>query len=358
MEHLDKKIKRCSLILLFSILALFCFCEPLWAHPPITVYVDGKEVAFDQPPLIQNDRTLVPMRKIFEAMGASVLWEESAQTITSQRGNDVVLMIIGQNQVYKNGEVVYTMDVPAQIIADRTMVPIRAVAESFDADVAWDGTNYIINISTTGTAQTAGGNYRQEIKADDGTTVMTIELTYTPLTQNSSTANAINEAIYAQLQAEGSGASMQYQEAAKDAYASAKRNNEYFSPWYYRQTNTVTTEDNRYASIVQETMFFAGSVEQTLSATTYSMTTGKELALTDIVPDDPDTLRKTIRQGYLALINQKPSAFYSDAQSRLDKNLDDSGFYLTKDGIAFFMNPGILAERDAGVIGFSVSYSY
>ncbi|MBM6829005.1 hypothetical protein H9X85_05960 [Anaerotignum lactatifermentans] len=345
---------------LFLTLALLASLTPaaVQAHPPITVYVDGKEVVFDQAPVIQNDRTLVPMRKIFEAMDATVLWEESAQTITSQRGSDVVLMIIGQNQVYKNGEVVYTMDVPAQIMNDRTMVPIRAVAMAFDADVAWDGVNYVINISTSGSAQTTGGNYRQEIKADDGTTVMTIELTYTPLTQNSSVANTINETIYTQLQAEGSGAMMQYAEAAKAAYALAQRNSEYFSPWYYRQTNTVSTEDNRYASILQETLFFAGTVEQTLTATTYSMITGKELGLTDIVPDDPDDLEESIRQGFLALIAQKETAFYSDAESRLNKNIDDTGFYLTKDGITFFLNPGILANRDAGVIGFHVIYSY
>lgn len=354
-----KKICRRAGGLSLALALLFSLTPgPVLAHPPITVYVDGTEIVFDQAPVIQNDRTLVPMRKIFEAMDASVIWEETAQTITSQRGDDVVLMIIGQNQVYKNGEVVYTMDVPAQIMGDRTMVPLRAVAEAFDAEVAWDGVNYVINITTSGSAQTTGGNYRQEVKADDGTTVMTIELTYTPLTQNSSVANTINETIYAQLQAEGSGALMQYAEAAKAAYASAQRNNDYFSPWYYRQTNTVSVEDNRYASILQETMFFAGTVEQTLTADTYSMTTGKELSLTDIVPDDPEDLEESIRQGFLTLIAQKEDAFYSDAESRLAKNLDDTGFYLTEKGITFFMNPGILASRDAGVIGFSVAFSY
>lgn len=353
-----KKIFRRAGGCCLALALLFSLAPAAQAHPPITVYVDGQEIAFDQAPVIQDDRTLVPMRKIFEAMDATVTWEESAQTITSQRGNDVVLMVIGQNQVYKNGEVVYTMDVPAQIMNDRTMVPIRAVAVAFGAEVAWDGVNYVIDITSSGSAQTAGGNYRQEIKANDGTTVMTIELTYTPLTQNSSVANTINETIYTQLQAGGSGAVMQYAEAAKAAYASAQKNGDYFSPWYYRQTNTVSTEDNRYASILQETMFFAGTVEQTLTASTYSMITGKELGLTDIVPDDPSDLEEAVRQGFLALIRQKPDAFYSDAESRLNKNIDDCGFYLTEKGITFFLNPGILASRDAGVIGFNVIYSY
>ena len=125
-------------IILGSLLAL-CIAVPALAHPPITVYVDQQKVAFaDQAPVIVDDRTLVPMRKIFEAMDADVTWDEPSQTITSTRGSDVVTMTIGQKQVYKNGKVVYTMDVPAQIMQDRTMVPIRAVALAFDANVAWD----------------------------------------------------------------------------------------------------------------------------------------------------------------------------------------------------------------------------
>ena len=94
-------------IILGSLLAL-CIAVPALAHPPITVYVDQQKVAFaDQAPVIVDDRTLVPMRKIFEAMDADVTWDEPSQTITSTRGSDVVTMTIGQKQVYKNGKVVY-----------------------------------------------------------------------------------------------------------------------------------------------------------------------------------------------------------------------------------------------------------
>lgn len=87
-----------------SLLAL-SIAVPALAHPPITVYVDQQEVVFaDQAPVIVDDRTLVPMRKIFEAMDADVTWDEPSQTITSTRGSDVVTMTIGQNRSTKTAK--------------------------------------------------------------------------------------------------------------------------------------------------------------------------------------------------------------------------------------------------------------
>ena len=57
-----------------GLLAALMLTVPAFAHPLITVYVDGEQLSFDQPPIIQDDRTLVPMRKIFEALDAQVIW--------------------------------------------------------------------------------------------------------------------------------------------------------------------------------------------------------------------------------------------------------------------------------------------
>ncbi|MBR6652733.1 MAG: copper amine oxidase N-terminal domain-containing protein, partial [Anaerotignum sp.] len=124
---------------LLGLLAVLLFSVPAFAHPPITVYVDGEKLNFDQPPIIKEDRTLVPMRKIFEALDAQVFWDEPSQSVTAISGRDVILFRIGQAGLYKNGELTYTMPVPAQIINDRTLVPLRAVAESLGCEVAWDG---------------------------------------------------------------------------------------------------------------------------------------------------------------------------------------------------------------------------
>lgn len=338
-------------IILGSLLAL-CIAVPALAHPPITVYVDQQKVAFaDQAPVIVDDRTLVPMRKIFEAMDADVTWDEPSQTITSTRGSDVVTMTIGQKQVYKNGKVVYTMDVPAQIMQDRTIVPIRAVAVAFDANVAWDGINYVIDITTGGSAA-ASGNYSKQIHADDGTLLATASLTYSPLTSNSTAANKINKSVYDQISQKASVVTVQMETAAKAAYT---KNPASFQPYYYMGTYQAKGEGSDFASVVLEERTFMGGTEtKTLSADTYNMKNGNDAVLTDIVTDSKKELENLMEKGFSALIDQNPDAFYSDAKDRLDKNLDEVGFYLDKNTVVFYLNSGIIAPESAGVIAFSV----
>ena len=103
----------------------------------IGVTVNGAEVSFDQPPIIVDNRTLVPLRAIFEAMGATVDWDQETQTVTSSKGDISVSLTIGSNTMYKNGSPV-ELDVPAQVVNGRTLVPVRAVSEAFGADVDWN----------------------------------------------------------------------------------------------------------------------------------------------------------------------------------------------------------------------------
>lgn len=103
----------------------------------ISVLVNGVKVEFDQKPIISQDRTLVPLRAIFEALKADVDWNAETSTVISERKNVKISLKIGTNELYVNDEV-KLLDVPAQIIGDRTMVPARAVAEAFGCDVGWD----------------------------------------------------------------------------------------------------------------------------------------------------------------------------------------------------------------------------
>lgn len=106
----------------------------------ILVGYDRKNIDFEpygQEPVIVNDRTLVPLRAIFEAMGATVEWDDAAKTVTAVRGDTTISLAIGSDQLYVNGQAV-TIDVPAQIINERTMVPVRAIAESFGCEVDWN----------------------------------------------------------------------------------------------------------------------------------------------------------------------------------------------------------------------------
>ena len=80
----------------------------------------------------------MPLRAICEALGATVEWDGATKTVTATRGEDTIKLTIGDTKLYKNGQPVYELDVPAQIMGSGfTMVPVRAISESFGCQVDW-----------------------------------------------------------------------------------------------------------------------------------------------------------------------------------------------------------------------------
>lgn len=103
----------------------------------VTVMINGVVQVYDQPPVILNDRTLVPLRGIFEALGANVSWDQNTKTVTATREGITIRLTIGSNKAYKNGEAII-LDQPPKLINDRTLMPIRFVSEAIEAKVDWD----------------------------------------------------------------------------------------------------------------------------------------------------------------------------------------------------------------------------
>jgi len=106
-------------------------------HAVISVYMDGEKIAFDQIPYAENGRTLVPLRAIFEKLGATVEWNGDTNTITATKGSTTVTLTLDNTSATKNGEAV-TLDVPAKAVGGRTLVPVRFVSDCFGVDVQWD----------------------------------------------------------------------------------------------------------------------------------------------------------------------------------------------------------------------------
>lgn len=102
----------------------------------VKVYYKGGKIKFDVAPRIENGRTLVPMRPIFEAMGATVQWKADTNTAIARRGDTEIKLVINNSTAYVNGNEVY-LDVPAKIVDGRTLVPLRFVSEAFGCSVTW-----------------------------------------------------------------------------------------------------------------------------------------------------------------------------------------------------------------------------
>lgn len=126
--------------------------EPAKVPDEITVTIDGKKIEFDVNPILMNDRTLVPMRKIFEELGAVVTWDNETETAFGTDGKVVIAFQINNNIMTKSAanaqSEVIELDVPAQLINDRTLVPIRAISESFGCNVDWVDATQTVVITT------------------------------------------------------------------------------------------------------------------------------------------------------------------------------------------------------------------
>ena len=136
-----KKIVSVLIVAVVLLSATFVYAQD------VSVYLNGARLEFDVEPRIINDRTMVPMRKIFEALGAIVTWDGATQTVTGKKGDVVVNVSIDSKVLFKNGSPT-SLDVAPVLIDGRTLVPARAIAESFDCKVDWDGTKQRVDIAT------------------------------------------------------------------------------------------------------------------------------------------------------------------------------------------------------------------
>ena len=121
-------------------------------NPQLTV--DGESVNIDDSgtvPVIVDDRTLLPVRAVVEAVGGTVEWDGDTRTTTLKYKSDIIKLTIDSTTAYLN-DTAQTLDVTPVIINDRTMLPIRFIAESFKFDVAWDNETQTVTITKTSEA--------------------------------------------------------------------------------------------------------------------------------------------------------------------------------------------------------------
>lgn len=114
--------------------------QPVRGAEEIRVYVAGKQVVFsDQKPIIENGRTLLPVRAVSEAMAKSVAYNNGVVEIADKQ-KQMTLYIGKQTVAYHQNNTVSagTLDVTPMVFNGRTMLPIRAIAEFFDYQVDWN----------------------------------------------------------------------------------------------------------------------------------------------------------------------------------------------------------------------------
>ena len=140
-----------KIISLVITLGLVLSSFAVFAENEVTVLKDGEKLTFDVNPYIDIDTTMVPMRGIFESIGADVTWDNDTRTVIAlyavgEEQKSLVLQI-GCDYAFLNG-IKISFEKPAVIVGDRTFVPLRAVTESLGHNVLWDQDTYTVIITT------------------------------------------------------------------------------------------------------------------------------------------------------------------------------------------------------------------
>lgn len=155
---MKKILSMLIMLVLLTVSVTSCSAQPNEAEPieiklkidnPV-MQINGIEKEIDTgrgtTPVIQNERTYIPIRAVVEAMGGVVEWEEETQTTVLAKDDTVILLAIGNNMAFVN-ENKHILDTEPKIIGERTMLPIRFIAENFGFKVDWDNNTQMIIIT-------------------------------------------------------------------------------------------------------------------------------------------------------------------------------------------------------------------
>ncbi|MFC5451175.1 stalk domain-containing protein [Paenibacillus aestuarii] len=120
---------------------------------PPAVFLDGRPLSFETPPIIENGFSLVPLRSIFEAEGAKVTWDEATRTVKAVKDDTVFTYQIGEMTATKNNETI-AMPISGKIIAGNTLIPLRLISETLGNLVQWHNYDRSITISSAKSYET------------------------------------------------------------------------------------------------------------------------------------------------------------------------------------------------------------
>ena len=141
------KTKHTTFALLTILLSVAFFAllsQPARADA-VQIIVNGSQVQFDQPPIERSGRVFVPLRGVFERLGASVVYDNG--TINATGNGRTIQLHIGSTRAIVNGQT-ETLDVAPFLVGARTLVPLRFVSEALGANVQYDNGTRVVSINS------------------------------------------------------------------------------------------------------------------------------------------------------------------------------------------------------------------
>jgi len=161
-----KTSKKIAALLSAAVLSLGLMSSFAFAASPIRIDIDGKTITSDTAPVVQNGTALVPVKVVSENLGAEVTWNQVKKQVTVQTAGYRVIFTINSNTYTVNGAS-KTLATPARIINGKTMIPLKAIAESIGAAVDYNSSSNTVTIKyftgLTGSLKVSGSTTVQPI---------------------------------------------------------------------------------------------------------------------------------------------------------------------------------------------------
>lgn len=192
-----------ALTLALALAAVFCAAS-VFAANEVSVVLNGDSLNFTEAqPQIINDRTMVPIRETAEFLGMTAQWDEASRTMTLTSGdNRTIKHTLNQNTIIIDGAT-KTYDSPSAVVDNRSLMPVRMLADAIDAQVEWDAVRYRVNITKEmnpavimakplKTDVTAGESFVVQVMANTDTT--TVKLTDSKQADLGSSSNYVESA--------------------------------------------------------------------------------------------------------------------------------------------------------------------
>ena len=328
----------------------------------ITVNLNGETLSFDVNPIIENDRTLVPFRTIFEKLDCAVSYSEydGEQVVTAERGSKYISLTIGEKTMFADGEEI-TLDVAPKVVNDRTLIPLRAVSESLDCRVDWLGDiNTVAIYKDEGQFPVTSGNLDKTVTADDGTNLMTISCAY-PIIGG---GNDLNKDFIAKINEEYKTRAQNYMAETEKEYAADAKDlikemgAETYRPMNFCLSFEVNTNRKNLLSI---TMFdyrnFNGAhPTTTCDSKNYQMADCKELALTDALGQEQKDIDNGIIEAFNQWYKDNEVEITDDMTADLEKEAPNVNWEIHDDSILFYFNQYQIAPYVYGMPAVEVPY--
>ncbi len=355
-------MKKSSRKIMCGILAAMCASQigivGFAAEKGVTVNLNGEEMKFETAPFIEDGRTLVPFRTIFEALDCAVSYRKigDEQIVSAQRGTENIQLTIGKNSIFADGGEI-NLDVAPKVVNDRTFVPLRAVSESLDCEVEWLGDiNTVCIYKKYGQYDITSGHIEKTIKNDDGIDLMYISAVYPIINDDNGFASEINKFYKEKAESFAAEAEKEYAEGANEILK--EKGTDEYMPMDFCLSFEVNTNRKNLLSIttIDYRNTLGAHPNEVHESKTYDMTTAKEYALKDIMGVEQNEVDLSVTEAFEDWMKDNAIELDDEAKANIEKEAPNVQWYLTDTTLNMYFNQYQIAPYAAGLPMVEVPY--